>query len=90
MYPKDWKDRALAVKEAAAWKCTKCGHPHDVENGYVLTVHHMNGNKKDCSMSNLVAVCQRCHLRLQQYTAAIGAGQFNLFEQAAIQRYKIA
>ena len=79
MYPENWKDIAVSIKEDAGWKCVKCGHVHDVENGYVLTVHHMNGNKKDCSYRNLVAVCQRCHLRLQQYTRAIGFGQVSLF-----------
>jgi hypothetical protein len=25
------------------------------------TVHHINENKADCSMANLVYLCQRCH-----------------------------
>lgn len=82
MYPKNWKEIAAAVKEDAGQKCVKCGHVNDKESGYVLTVHHMNGNKKDCSGINLVAVCQRCHLRLQQYTRAIENGQISLFKGA--------
>jgi hypothetical protein len=32
----------------------------------ILTVHHLNGNKADCRWWNLAALCQRCHLRVQQ------------------------
>jgi hypothetical protein len=31
----------------------------------ILTVHHLNGNKRDCRWWNLVALCQRCHLTIQ-------------------------
>jgi hypothetical protein len=31
----------------------------------ILTVHHLNGNKSDCRWWNLVALCQRCHLKIQ-------------------------
>jgi hypothetical protein len=30
----------------------------------VLTVHHINHDKKDNSKQNLIALCQKCHLRL--------------------------
>jgi hypothetical protein len=30
-------------------------------------VHHIDGNKSNCSMSNLVFLCQRCHFRLHLY-----------------------
>lgn len=64
-YPPDWKGIADRVKDAASWRCVRCDHPHDVETGYVLTVHHMNGDKADGRWWNLLALCQRCHLVIQ-------------------------
>ena len=64
-YPENWREIADQVKEAAGWKCEHCGRPHDVSTGYVLTVHHLDRNPANCDWRNLVAVCQRCHLRLQ-------------------------
>lgn len=32
----------------------------------ILTVHHLDENKANCRWWNLVALCQRCHLRMQR------------------------
>jgi len=32
----------------------------------ILTVHHLDENKRNCRWWNLVALCQRCHLRMQR------------------------
>lgn len=29
------------------------------------TVHHIDGDKQNCSMGNLVYLCQRCHMYVQ-------------------------
>lgn len=31
----------------------------------ILTVHHLDGNKANCSWWNLLVLCQRCHLTVQ-------------------------
>jgi hypothetical protein len=31
----------------------------------MLTVHHLDLDKSNCSWWNLAALCQRCHLRIQ-------------------------
>jgi len=64
-YPTDWPAIATKIKDAAGWRCERCQHPHDLESGHVLTVHHLDGNKANCATWNLTALCQRCHLKIQ-------------------------
>ena len=64
-YPADWPEIARAVKEAAGWRCIRCGHPHAPALGYTLTVHHLDGVPANCRWWNLAALCQRCHLSVQ-------------------------
>jgi len=50
-------------------KCELCnatnGKPHwKTASKVVLTIHHIDGNKKNDNLLNLIALCQRCHLRL--------------------------
>jgi 5-methylcytosine-specific restriction endonuclease McrA len=63
-YPADWKDVARAVKDRAGWRCEACGTPHGPPPR-VLTVDHLDHNPENCSDENLIALCQRCHLRRQ-------------------------
>jgi hypothetical protein len=62
-YPEDWEAIATRIKDAAGWRCEHCGHRHDPENGYALTVHHLDDDPSNNVPKNLVALCQRCHLR---------------------------
>lgn len=64
-YPDNWPEIAKRIKDDAGWKCERCGHVHEVPTGYVLTVHHLNGDKAQCEGWNLAALCQRCHLTIQ-------------------------
>jgi 5-methylcytosine-specific restriction endonuclease McrA len=64
-YPPNWDEIAKAVKDAADWKCIRCHHAHDIEAGYMLTVHHLDLNPANCAWWNIPALCQRCHLRVQ-------------------------
>ena len=65
VYPDDWEEISRRVKEEAGWRCEECGHPDSYEDGYVLTTHHQDGDKTNCSRENLKALCQRCHLKRQ-------------------------
>jgi len=64
-YPANWQEIARRIKDAAGWKCERCGAPHSVKLRRVLTVHHLDGNKANCEGYNLCALCQACHLRIQ-------------------------
>lgn len=64
-YPPEWPAIAKATKDAAAWRCVRCDHPHDVDAGRMLTVHHLDMDKANCRWWNLAALCQACHLSVQ-------------------------
>lgn len=64
-YPQNWLEIAKRIKDAAGWVCERCKEPHSLERGFVLTVHHLDGNKANCADWNLAALCQRCHLCIQ-------------------------
>ncbi len=64
-YPFNWNEIAQKTKDAANWHCVRCGHRHDVDAGYMLTVHHLDLNPSNCKWWNLPALCQRCHLTIQ-------------------------
>jgi 5-methylcytosine-specific restriction endonuclease McrA len=64
-YPENWDLIARRIKYNAGFQCEHCGHPHDPEAGYALTVHHLDRDKSNCADDNLVALCQRCHLHIQ-------------------------
>lgn len=64
-YPPDWPEIAMRTKDEAGWKCVRCGHPHDRQSGYVLTVHHLDLDPQNCEWWNIPALCQKCHLHIQ-------------------------
>ena len=63
-YPPEWPEVAKLVKTLAGWCCERCGH-FNAPSPWVLTVHHLDGNKSNLNDWNLAALCQRCHLRVQ-------------------------
>lgn len=64
-YPDNWVEIAGEIKRKAGWRCEHCDRGHNPLLGYTLTVHHLDGDKANCVYENLVALCQRCHLRIQ-------------------------
>jgi hypothetical protein len=78
-YPADWREISLRIRAHSGGQCEctgQCGLHHDrrcdERNGepakwargkVVLTVAHLvHGD--DCTDANLLAMCQRCHLRM--------------------------
>lgn len=41
----------------------KCLNPDCMRNSNILTVHHINYNKKDCRPNNLITLCCSCNTR---------------------------
>ena len=64
-YNPDGKEKRRQAREEADNKCIRCGHPNDHSSWHVLTTHHFDGNKANDVWWNLLALCQRCHLSVQ-------------------------
>lgn len=66
-YPSDWRARAMAIKDAAGWKCQACGkqcrRPGEthMSHTHTLTVAHVEHGNHD---GELLALCAPCHLRM--------------------------
>ncbi len=69
-YPDDWPAIALAVKEAAAWRCQDCGmqcrmpgEPFD-SHKRTMSVHHLGAPKADGSPGDMhdKMDCRPCNL----------------------------
>ena len=82
-YCNDWREIAKGVKDLAGWRCIRCGHPHDLDNGYMLTVHHMDKDPGNNEEKNLVALCQRCHLHVGSFPGGFWEVQLPMFEPEA-------
>ena len=64
-YTPEWGAVAKQVKDDAGWCCVRCNHVHGVEGWFILTVHHLDGDKSNNRWWNTIALCQRCHLSIQ-------------------------
>lgn len=68
-YPKDWKAISHRIRfERAKGKCERCDaenyRPHPVTGSkVVLTTAHLDHDTTNNRDDNLMAMCQRCHLR---------------------------
>jgi len=68
-YPDDWKDISRQVREAAGWKCQKCGAPHgalicrrlDDPSQWVMYVEGKFGKAEELIYSGIVKVKLSVH-----------------------------
>lgn len=68
-YPKNWKWLSRQIRQREKNRCYFCqaenGKPHWLtKSKVVLTVHHIDFDIENNHPLNLIALCQRCHLRL--------------------------
>lgn len=69
LYPSNWKQISEIIRIKAGNKCEICdaenGKPHPTTGSkVVLTVHHLDFDPTHNDEYNLMALCQRCHIRL--------------------------
>jgi len=64
-YPRNWPLIAGQLFRELDGRCVRCGHRNDPDTAHIFTVHHLDGDKLNCTRENLVGLCQRCHLRVQ-------------------------
>jgi 5-methylcytosine-specific restriction endonuclease McrA len=89
-YPENWSEIAATVKQAAGYRCNRCGlkclPPHDSYRHLDLSlrrklsaqVHHLDGNPAQNDKSNLVCLCSGCHLRMHRHRPQPTPGQLSL------------
>jgi hypothetical protein len=62
-YPRGWSaELKRTVRLRDGFKCMLCGISED-KTKKKLSVHHINYNKKDLNINNLISLCNRCHGR---------------------------
>jgi len=62
-YPREWNEK---LKEVIRWRdghiCQLCfNQQEDVDTKF--DVHHIDYDKKNCDLDNLISLCKRCHRR---------------------------
>jgi 5-methylcytosine-specific restriction endonuclease McrA len=89
-YPANWSEIAATVKQAAGYRCNRCGlkclPPHNSYRHLDLSlrrklsaqVHHLDGNPAQNDQSNLVCLCSGCHLRMHRHRPQPTPGQLSL------------
>lgn len=62
-YSEDWTERLRdTVREKDRHICKLCGI-HQDEEDTLLDVHHIDYDKYNCNLNNLVTLCRSCHIR---------------------------
>ena len=89
-YPDNWTEIAATVKQAAGYRCNRCGlkclPPNNSYRHLELSlrrklsaqVHHLDGNPARNNRSNLVCLCSGCHLRMHRHRPQPTPGQLSL------------
>ena len=65
IYPMEWPIISKAIKDERGWQCEICHVKQGDEPNNNMTVHHKDHSPFNNDPSNLLVVCQKCHLRLE-------------------------
>jgi 5-methylcytosine-specific restriction endonuclease McrA len=89
-YPDNWTEIAAAIKQAAGYRCNRCGlkclpsndsYRHldlSLRRKLSAQVHHIDGNPARNDGANLVCLCSGCHLRMHRHRPQPTPGQLSL------------
>ena len=66
IYSEKWRKISFEVRMRNHWRCSKCGESF-AKNRSKLTVHHIDHNKSNNSLSNLEPLCEECHKKLHSH-----------------------
>jgi hypothetical protein len=58
-------ERCTHKDKPGDWRWGPYGTDEPESRWRILTVHHLDGDKRNCRWWNLCALCQRCHLTVQ-------------------------
>lgn len=62
-YPDEWDDKLREIiRERDNYICQECG-VHQEEIGRKLDIHHIDYNKENCNLKNLISLCRICHIK---------------------------
>ena len=59
-YPENWRRIAQRIKKDRGYVCERC-HVNLTGQGYLLDVHHLDGEKQNITSRNLKILCKLCH-----------------------------
>lgn len=68
-YGLDWtRSKKKRIRALDEYRCQRCGRTQEEqmsETRQSLSVHHIDGNKKNCSDDNLVTLCIKCNVKIE-------------------------
>lgn len=65
-YPLGWtKTFREQIRQRDNYRCRMCGVP-EIECNKKLHVHHVDCDKKNLTLSNLITLCNRCHMKIHR------------------------
>lgn len=65
VYPREWPIISHTIKTERGWECEICHITQGTDMRNNITTHHKDHNTFNNAPSNLLVVCQKCHLRLE-------------------------
>lgn len=67
-YPVSWDSIKREIRRRDGGLCMDCGKGDFSTTALKCAdVHHINGNKQDCSEKNLISMCRSCHMKAQNH-----------------------